>query len=182
MAGINRAHILNKSEADINLSIGKKCIFISHHKSDLEYCKKIAQYIMNANIDVYLDEYDYDLKEQVQRDNPTGVVRCIKNGINKSTHMLCVISKDTIYSKWVPWEIGYGYDKTNIGALTLKGISDYSLPDYLKTVTLIRGTKSLNQYISNVSNYSESFLESQNYIKSNSTIGHSLDSVLDWQI
>lgn len=137
---------------------------------------------MKAGIDVYLDEYDYDLKHEVQVNNPDGVVRCIKKDINNSSHMLCVISTSTIYSKWVPWEIGYGYDKTNIGALTLKGISDSSLPDYLKTVTLIRGTKSLNQYISTVSNHTEAFLESKNYIKRNNEIGHSLDDVLDWQI
>ncbi|HBY69330.1 MAG TPA: hypothetical protein DEG69_17215, partial [Flavobacteriaceae bacterium] len=136
MAGINRAHKLNESTAKVNLSIGKKCVFISHHRSDLDDCKKIADYFMKADIDVYLGEYDYDLKEQVQRKNPKGVVSCIRKGINNSSHMLCVLSSQTIYSKWVPWEIGYGYDKTDLGAITLKGIANSSLPDYLKTVKL----------------------------------------------
>jgi hypothetical protein len=96
--------------------------------------------------------------------------------------MLCVISPNTIYSKWVPWEIGYGYDKTTLGALTLKGIATTSLPDYIKTVPVIRGTKSLNQYISNITGYSEGYLETYNYINKNSTIGHSLDDVMDWQL
>tara|TARA_R110002051_G_scaffold58469_1_gene107684 strand:- start:1766 stop:2314 length:549 start_codon:yes stop_codon:yes gene_type:complete len=182
MAGINRALKLNESKARINLLANVKCVFISHHKSDMEYCKKVAAYIMKAGIDVYLDEYDYDLKHQAQTNNPAGVVRCIKKGINNSSHMLCVISPSTIYSKWVPWEIGYGYDKTTLGALTLKGISATLLPDYIKTVPVIRGTKSLNQYISNITGYSEGYLETYNYINKNSTIGHSLDEVMDWQL
>ncbi len=180
MAGINRAHILNESKSKINLSIGKKCVFISHHKSDLDDCKKIADYLMKADIDVYLDEYDYDLKHQVQTNNPAGVVRCIKKGINNSSHMLCVISPRTIYSKWVPWEIGYGYDKTTVGALTLKGISETELPDYLKTVPVVRGTKSLNSYLSSITGRSESVMESYGYISKHSSPIHSLDSILDW--
>lgn len=182
MSGINRAHTLNESKARVNLSFGKKCVFISHHKSDLEDCKKIADYLMKADIDVYLDEYDYDLKEQVQRQNPKGVVSCISKGINNSSHMLCVLSNQSIYSKWIPWEIGYGYDKTNLGAITLKGIAEASLPDYLKTVRIIRGTKSLNQYISDVVGYSEGYLKMYSRIDEHTQSSHSLDNVLEWNL
>jgi hypothetical protein len=182
MAGINRAHTLNESKSRINLSVGKKCVFISHHKSDLEDCKKIANYLMKADIDVYLDEYDYDLKEHVQRQNAKGVVHCISKGINNSSHMLCVLSSNTIYSKWVPWEIGYGYDKTNLGAITLKGIADFSLPDYLKTVRIIRGTQSLNQYISDVVGFSKGYLKMYSRIDEHNDPSHQLDNVLDWKL
>lgn len=182
MAGINRALKANESKARVNLISSVNCVFISHHKSDLEYCKKVAAYIMAAGIDVYLDEYDYDLKYQVQTNNPAGVVRCIKKGINNSSHMLCVISPSTIYSKWVPWEIGYGYDKTTIGALTLKGISHASLPDYIKTVPVVRGTKSLNTYLAGIIGREQPVLESYGYIKSHSASTHSLDNILDWQL
>ena len=37
MAGINRALHLNESKSKENLLGGVKCVFISHHKSDLEY-------------------------------------------------------------------------------------------------------------------------------------------------
>ncbi|MCK8479073.1 toll/interleukin-1 receptor domain-containing protein [Psychroserpens algicola] len=182
MTGINRAHSLNISKAKTNLLAGVKCVFISHHKSDLEYCKKVASYIMKAGIDVYLDEYDYDLKHHVQVNNPKGVVNCIRKGINNSSHMLCVISPSTIYSKWVPWEIGYGYDKTKIGALTLKGITSTSLPDYIKTVPIVRGTKSLNSYLSRIIDSTEYSMESYGYITSHTKLNHPLDNVLDWKL
>ena len=182
MSGINRALKANESSARINLSHSVKCVFISHHKSDLEYCKKVAAYIMKAGIDVYLDEYDYDLKYQVQTNNPAGVVRCIRKGINNSSHMLCVISPNTVYSKWVPWEIGYGYDKTTIGALTLKGITEELLPDYIKTVTVVRGTKSLNSYLSRIADKSEPLMEAYNYVSKHTLGNHVLDEVLDWNL
>ena len=96
--------------------------------------------------------------------------------------MLCVISPNTLYSKWVPWEIGYGYDKTQVAALTLKGIQNEQLPDYLKTVTLIRGTRTLNDYISNLAGEYKEKMFSSNRIINESTMSHPLDNYLDWSL
>lgn len=181
MAGINRAtkdwRILTESRK----STGIKCIFLSHQQKDKDVCRKIADYLMNAGIDVYFDEDDEDLKTYRQSNRPEGVVDSIKKGINSSSHTLVVVSTNTLYSSWVPWEIGYGYDKTHLGVLTLKGITNASLPDYLKTASiLIRGTKSLNEYLSKLTNNSVSLMESRNLIKSHSATTHSLDNYLDW--
>ena len=96
--------------------------------------------------------------------------------------MLCVISPNTLYSKWVPWEVGYGYDITQLSALTLKGIKEENLPDYLKTVTLIRGTKTLNDYISNLAGeYKEKMFSSKRLINESTSV-HPLDNYLDWNL
>lgn len=176
MAGINRALSINESRAKVNFSANVKCVFISHQKNDTAYSKKIADYIMDSGIDVYFDEYDKDLRIYRQTNNPNGIVNCIKRGINTSSHMLCIISINTLDSKWVPWELGYGYDKTSQGVLTLKGINENQLPDYLKTTNIIRGTKSLNSFIQNIADNYSMILES--HTKSL----HSLDSVLDWNL
>lgn len=180
MAGINRAFSLNESLTKAHLASNKICVFISHQKRDTELCEKIAKYLMEADIDVYFDEYDSDLKHYRQTNNPKGVVDCIRKGISRSTYMLCVLSHNTLDSKWVPWEIGYGYDKTKVGALTLKGISDNEIPDYLKTIKMIRGTKSLNSFISELTGFSELILENKKFTLNASTFSHPLDSVLDW--
>ena len=52
--------------------------------------------------------------------------------------MLCVISKNTLTSKWVPFEVGYGFDKTDLATVILKGVSNTELPDYIKTAPVIR--------------------------------------------
>lgn len=179
MAGINRALTSNEFKSTVNLDLNVKCVFISHQKSDTEYCKKIADYLINAGIDVYFDEYDRDLKFYRQTNNPTGVVESIKKGVKMSSHMLCVISNNTLYSKWVPWEIGYGNEKTIQGAITIKGITSAELPDYLNTVHVVRGIKSLNNLITQITGQSEYILESQRKIKYFSEFSHPLSTILE---
>ena len=157
-------------------------MFISHQKADSQICKHIADYLIKAGIDVYFDEYDLDLKEYYQNNSPQGVVNSIKKGIQQSSHMLCVISPNSLNSKWVPWEIGYGYDKTRVAALTLKGIQNEQLPDYLKTVTLIRGTRTLNDYITTLAGEYKEKMFSSNRIVNESTSSHPLDNYLDWNL
>lgn len=179
MIGINRALPPNKFKSTMQLDLKKKCVFISHQKADTEYCKEIANYLINAGVDVYFDEFDSDLKFYRQTNNPTGVVTSIKKGIEMSSHMLCVISNNTLYSKWVPWEIGYGNEKTIQGAITIKGITSNELPDYLKTVHLVRGIKSLNNLITQITGQTEYLLESQSRINNYSSFYHPLSSILE---
>lgn len=173
MTGINRKY-LNES-----LRVGRKdkiCIFISHQKKDATICKKIADYLISIGLDVYFDEYDSDLKIAVQNDNPKKVVDAIKIGINNSTHMLCVISPNTLYSKWVPFEVGYGYDNTQIKVLTLKGIKTTDLPQYIRAVPIIRDIHDLNKFIEN--NKHKFIFESRKFSDYNN-INHPLINVMD---
>ena len=182
MSGINRAlnECANLSES--RKSSGIKCVFLSHQKEDKEICKKIADYLLTADIDVYFDEYDYDLKFNRQSGNPKGVVDCIRKGINNSSHMLVVVSPSTLKSKWVPWEVGYGYDNTLLSVLTLKGIQDTDLEAYLKTVRVIRGTKTLNDYIASLAGSYSYLMESYGRIKAYNSMNHPLDNYLDWSL
>ena len=159
---------------------GIKCVFLSHQKKDKDICRKIADYLTNANIDVYFDEDDEDLKFLMQKYLPQSVVDCIRNGINKSSHMLVVVSPHTINSQWVPWEVGYGYESTNLAVLTLKGIKDTDLPDYLQTTQIIRGTKSLNDYLAKITGEKQSIMEAVDSIQRHSSANHPLDQYLDW--
>ena len=181
MEGINRLYC-EASTLSYRKKLGIKCVFISHQKNDADICRHIADYLMKAGIDVYFDEYDKDLKNYRQQNNPANVVFSIKNGIQQSSHMLCVISPNTLQSKWVPWEVGYGYDKTQLSVLTLKGIKEEDLPEYLKTVALVRGTRTLNEYISKlVGEYKDKMYASKRLI--NESIGiHPLDKYLDWSL
>lgn len=180
MAGINRAAKLNRTFSATRKSAGILCVFLCHQQKDKEICRKIADYLIAANIDVYYDEYDEDLKYYRQTSRPQGVVDSIRTGINNSSHMLVVVSPNTMYSSWVPWEVGYGYETTSLGVLTLKGIKDENLPDYLKTTLIIRGTKSLNEYLSKITGRIQSLMESLDLIKSHTMGTHPLDNYLDW--
>jgi TIR domain len=121
-------------------------VFISHQKRDKEQARKIADYLKSVFIEVYFDEFDKELQQAEIDNNPKAVVSAIKNGIKSSTHMLCIISPNTLTSKWVPFEVGYGYDTTELAILTLKGISNSDLPDYVKTKPIIRDIYDLNKF------------------------------------
>lgn len=124
------------------------CIFISHQKQDSAFCRLIVDYILRAGLDVYFDEYDNDLRLQREANNPQGVTDCILKGINNSNYMLCVVSPQTLASTWVPFEVGYGFGRTELGILTIKGVSRANLPHYAQTAKLIVDTiPALNTFL-----------------------------------
>ena len=84
---------------------------------------------MDAGIDVYFDKYDLTLAEIVAEGDPDKLTQRLQDSIDKSTHMICVVSPLTITSYWVPFEVGYRYGKVHLGILTLKDLLDKDLPD-----------------------------------------------------
>ena len=149
MPGVNRANVqaaagtpaqIRLSEARAMSTSKPDCIFISHQKQDSAFCRVIADYIMRAGLDVYFDEHDRDLRIHREANNPQGVTDCILKGINNSNYMLCVVSPQTLSSTWVPFEVGYGFEKTQLGILTIKGVTRANLPHYAQTAKLIVDT------------------------------------------
>jgi len=90
--------------------------------------------------------------------------------------MLCVISPATLYSKWVPFEVGYGYDKTDLATLTLKGIKNSDLPDYIKTKPIIRDIYDINKFVER--HMGKPVLERKMFSDHNSSY-HPLNNVMD---
>jgi hypothetical protein len=187
--GINRA--LQKSSQSLSLSAssaksvapsGKPCVFISYHRADEKEGERIAQYLLEAGVDIYFDKYDKTLDQLVEEGNANKVTKRIQDGINYSSHMLCIVSTTTVQSYWVPFEVGYGYEQRPLAILTLKGVTNAQLPHYMKTTKVIRGTKTLNEFISQILGKLENDLIAQGAIKKHNLSAHPLDSVLDWQV
>lgn len=148
----------------------QNCIFISHQKADRKPAKEIADFLISKGIDVYFDEYD----QSIDRSNPDKLTAAIQRGIDFSKYMLILISPNTLYSKWVPWEVGYGYDKVEMSVLTLKGIKEELLPEYLMTTKVRRNYNALRSLINEIK--PELINESQvRYFSAN----HPLYNVLD---
>lgn len=122
------------------------CVFISHQRADKPAAKKIADFLLSKGIDVYFDEYD----QSIDRSNPDKLTASIQRGIDFSKYMLILISPNTLYSKWVPWEVGYGYNKVEMSVLTLKGIREDQLPEYLQTTKVRRNYAALRTLIQEI--------------------------------
>jgi hypothetical protein len=73
-------------------------------------------------------------------------VDAIKAGVKSSTHMLALVSPNTLRSECVPFEIGYGYDALIVIALTLKGIRTQDIPGYIKVVPIIRDIYDIDKF------------------------------------
>lgn len=173
----------------------RPCVFLSHKKEDKPACREIANYLKNAGIDYYLDEEDAALQTAVQSRNPHEITESIKKGIRNSTHLLCVISEKTYKSNWVPFEVGYGHaaiidkamiegsrdQKIKLSILTLKDLSEKSLPEYMQVGYIIRGTSSLNDFISELFGKSKNDLITESRMFLNTMTSHPLDNILNWQ-
>lgn len=157
---------------------GENCIFISHNRKDKEVAKAIADYILKAGIHIYFDEYD----TSIDLTNPDSVVTAIKTGIRRSSHMLCLLSHNAMESKWMPWEIGFGYDKVRLVGLTTKEIAHSTLPEYLQIIPILHGTKSLNNFLDVVCNKTSMQMLNEGRYISASNINHPLDNYLDWHL
>lgn len=196
--GFNKAKLWEKLSWILESSKvqSRPCVFLSHKKEDKDECKKIAEYLQNAEIDYYLDELDPKLQQAAVNGNAYLITESIKKGIRESTHMLVVVSEKTYKSQWVPFEVGYGHSaiidksleersedtKLKLSILTLKDLSEKSLPDFMQVGHIIRGTKSLNEYISTISNKLEKALVNESRLFSNNKLNHPLDGVLNWKL
>jgi hypothetical protein len=159
-----------------------RCVFISHQKADREAAKKIADFLLGLDIDVYFDEYDSNLKFKYQEQNPKFVTRAILDGINNSSHMLVVVSPNTLSSKWVPFEIGYGYEKTDLKVLCLKGIPVGTLPEYLRAVDVVRDIDDLNNVATFLSRKNKQMLLETRMMSTPTGAYNPLSSVMDGEV
>lgn len=157
MQGINRAlksQTINKAHRILESISNNEvpCIFISYQRKDEEYASEVADYITSKQLDVYFDLEDNDLKQINQTTNPLAVTNSIKKGLNESDYMLVIVSPDTYRSLWVPFEVGYAYDKKGdkMKILRHKGITKSTLPAYLKVKEVLNGTISLNRFLDSV--------------------------------
>ena len=142
--------LLKYCEDELHLSAGKLRLHISHKYEDLDAAQKVADYIMDYGIDVYLDDCDHNLQKAVAANNSEGIVACIENGLNWSTHILVLITENTRMSWWVPYETGYAKKGgKGIASLLLKEADEF--PDYLKIETALNGFTDLTKFLDTLS-------------------------------
>ena len=148
--------VLNETYGSEMNKTGEICIFLSHKSEDKEYVKLIQSFIHECGIDTYLDEDDEKLQISTTRGDDRKITESIQMGIEHSTHIICFISKKTVKSWWVPYEIGYGdCENKGIATLKIKDIQSSEVPSYLKTHDFLKNRSDLLQYLASISNIKE---------------------------
>lgn len=154
MAGYNRAQADYRQRILYENYINSKdakgyCVFISHKDKDMDIAEEIAEYLMENDIDVYLDKNDSGLQKAVKENDSEAIVEQIQKALSVSTHILALISNQTQYSWWVPYEIGYAKKgEKQIASLLTENIAQ--IPDYLKIEYIIKNAGDLKLYTENI--------------------------------
>ena len=152
MAGINRA-LLSEDRRIIfeNCVASKeekgKCVFISHKSSDIDAAQQVAEYLMDNDIDVYLDKLDAGLQKATRENDAQEIVNSINRALMCSTDILVLVSNQTQASWWVTYEVGYAKKgNKEIASALLTGNVD-GFPDYLKIERMIKGVSDFKNYV-----------------------------------
>jgi hypothetical protein len=182
VAGINRALTETRAFAKSNELVGKPCIFLSHISVDKSSAIEVGNYITaRGDIDIYLDTQDAHLQLAVLVGDAAGITSFIERGISNCTHLMCLVSASTVASWCVPYELGFG-KKAGKSLATLKLKGSVELPAYLEIGEIIRGTDTLNKYLTGVKHGLSKALTAGALTESliRSTLPHPLDDYLDW--
>lgn len=151
-------------------------VFISHQKKDSDVADVVAEYLLNAGIDIYFDQFD----KSIDRSKPQSIVTAIQRGIENCSHMLIIFSQNTFGSMWVPWEIGYAYHSAiRLNVLRMKGVTKEQLPEYLKVVKMVMSIYQLNDLIGEIKGMSREKLFLENKALSEVNASHPLSGIMD---
>ncbi len=134
-----------------NSSPSQPCVFISHKKDDAGFAKHLADYVMEKGINVYFDENDPILSKEHK--SPDEVVSAIKKGLEKSTHMIIILSKKTLESNWVPWEVGFASAKDKEYRLLRLNDLFEDVPEFYKVAQFLNDYDDLDKYIDSIKKY-----------------------------
>lgn len=141
--------VLNESEKrQFSSSPSHPCVFISHKKEDADFARHLSDYVMARGINVYFDENDPILAKEHK--SPDEVVNAIKLGLEKSTHMIIVLSKYTLESNWVPWEVGFASAKDKEYRLLRLNDVFGDIPEFYKVAKILNDYDDLNKYLTSI--------------------------------
>lgn len=140
---------LNETERRLfSSSASQPCVFISHKKEDADFARHLSEYVMERGINVYFDENDPILAKEHK--SPDEVVNAIKKGLEKSTHMIIVLSKKTLESNWVPWEVGFASAKDKEYRLLRLNDVLGEVPEFYKVAKILNDYDDLNKYLASM--------------------------------
>lgn len=141
--------VLSESEKNLfTYSSTQPCVFISHKKEDTDFARHLSDYVMDKGINVYFDENDPIFVKEHK--SPDDVVNAIKKGLEKSTHMIVVLSKMTLESNWVPWEVGFASAKDKEYRLLRLNDVNGVIPEFYTIAKILNDYDDLDKYLSSI--------------------------------
>ncbi len=107
MAGVNRYTPVSALAAKtLAANAHTNCIFISHRQADWQLAIQIAGVFGALDLDFWLDIEQLQASEPKTDAEHLQLAKSIEAGLESSTHLLALITPNTLGSMWVPFEIG----------------------------------------------------------------------------
>jgi hypothetical protein len=104
---------LNKSIIIENYTFAKKAsyqpfdVFLFHSSKDKDILPSVISFLSEYGVNVYIDKADEELPSSTSPE--TGEI--LKNQIHEARKFIILISENSRYSKWIPWELGIADEK-----------------------------------------------------------------------
>ena len=115
-------------------------VFISHKKEDAAIALQIKRALDANGVLAYLDLLDSNLVNEGK-----ALTDHIKENLNKCTDIIVIMSENTKYSWWVPFEIGMSA-QTDMPTASFLAES-VALPSYLSYWPRLKSVKDVEAYI-----------------------------------
>lgn len=116
-------------------------VFISYYRPDDLKARRIYLQLTEQEVPAYLDELDPELQ------GAENVTETIIKRLASCTHLLAVISTETVRSWWVPFEIGVATRADDrIASYNTTGEARSSLPDYLRVWPVLVTSSDLDAF------------------------------------
>lgn len=116
-------------------------VFISHKQEDSITARLIENELKKLNINYYLDLLDDTITE-----NGKTLTDHIRANLEGCTDMIVIMSQNTRYSQWVPFEVGLATERDMPTATFLK--EDVLLPEFLQYWPRLKKCTDIIKYVS----------------------------------
>ncbi len=113
-------------------------VFISYQRADEWKATSIDRQLKQLGVPTYLDLTDPGVR------GSENVTKAIVSALQKSTHLLALVSQSTVVSWWVPFEIGVATERQR--RIATYRLDNTVLPDYLKIWPYLSGDRQLHDF------------------------------------
>ncbi len=109
--------------------------------------RAVAAALLEMGVDIYFDERDAKLQAATAAEDDAAIVKCINDGLDKSTHLLGLLTEKTFKSWWVPYEIGGANGRERkCGHLISGKVTE--LPSYVSVAPILQDIDDLAGWLS----------------------------------
>jgi len=118
---------------------GAPCVFISHRPQEKPLARGLAAYLDVLALHYYMDEHDAVLNQALARglSVDAAVEECVDSGMRCCTHLLGILTGQSVRSWRVPYEIGEASGRgCPVAFVATPGVR--RVPDYARCAQILR--------------------------------------------